>query len=856
MKTVQLLSLILPVAAWAAGPAPKEGEIVHAQDRDVYVHLPNYDKSKIPPYTLENPLEFLDGRRVTAADWPARRRELLGIFAKEMYGAEPPPPEAVVTELVDEKRNAVAGYGIRRQYRMWFKSDKSGPSVNWIVWMPRFAKKPVPVISFLNYRGNHELVSDADIPVMTAWSRNGLHVQDHRAQEKTRGLMQTTDHATDFPIRTILARGYAVMSACYCEVSPDPNVSEPDPRRQQNQFAYTGVFELWGRRDEARTDDVTAIGAWGWALSRGLDLAERIPEIDAKRAVVTGCSRLGKAALMAAARDERFAVCVPNQTGGGGAPLAKRDYGENVSTENRMFTHWYCRAYAKYAKEPHRTMPFDQHLLLACVAPRALLVEGFDAPWFDTEGEFLALRAASPVWELLTGSGLPNVKWPADYDTSAIGARLGYVRRSEQHGISAYDWKWTMDFADKVFAAAPYRVGLPCLQSPGETTMGVSWRVNGLSKGVVEYADNPEFRNSRTVKSGGCGLVPIDDKALQVRIEGLKPATTYWYRTVTTPFTDYKNIYDAKLGEPIVSKTFSFTTLGAAGRSHFCMMSDTHARWMPFGMIVKKMKELGPAAIVWNGDATNTTQDKDTAADIFLDPPVADRDFSASIPVLFESGNHDFRGSWISKKEEVVLPRHPAERRGDQWDLKWNFAVRCGDIALIGMDTGEDKPDAHPKWFGLANFSPYRRAQAKWLEEQFARPEIAGAKFKVLCCHIPLWPRNEKEALPPLDGTTVDPQGYANWSRECRDLWAPIFEKNGVQLVVCGHKHRFDYFPACAERPWAMVVGGGPELGVSRSGSDPALFPTVVECKVVGGRLHLIVHDVMNGRIVLDTVIA
>jgi GNAT superfamily N-acetyltransferase len=94
--------------------------------------------------------------------------------------------------------------------------------------------------------------------------------------------------------------------------------------------------------------------------------------------VVTGCSRLGKAAFVAAARDERFTVCVPNQTGGGGVPLAKRNYGENISIENRSFTHWYCRAYAKYAKEPWNTMPFDQHLFAACIAPRALLVEGFD----------------------------------------------------------------------------------------------------------------------------------------------------------------------------------------------------------------------------------------------------------------------------------------------------------------------------------------------------------------------------------------------------------------------------------------------------------------------------------------------
>ena len=402
---------------------------------------------------------------------------------------------------------------------------------------------------------------------------------------------------------------------------------------------------------------------------------------------------------------------------------------------------------------------------------------------------------------------------------------------------------------------SPFKAGSPCLQAPGETTMGVSWAVSGLSKGVVEYADNPDMRGAKAVKGGGFGLVPIDVNALQVRLTGLKPATKYWYRTVTTPFTDYSNIYDAKLGEPVVSGVHSFTTLGEGAKAHFCAINDTHANWKPFQMAVRKVKELAPAAVVWNGDATNTTQDKRTAVEIFLNPPVEDNDWSADIPVFFESGNHDFRGSWISKKEEVVLPRDPSERRGDQWDLKWNFAQRLGEMALVGLDTGEDKPDAHPKWFGLANFEPYRRAQAKWLEEQFARPEIASAKFKVLFCHIPLF-ADPASADYAHDGVKIDPEDYAYWSRECADLWGETIKRAGVQLVVCGHKHRFRYDPPTADRPWAQVVGGGPELGVKRGKPDATRFPTVVEGKVDNGRLRLIVHDVLNGRKAFDELIA
>lgn len=389
---------------------------------------------------------------------------------------------------------------------------------------------------------------------------------------------------------------------------------------------------------------------------------------------------------------------------------------------------------------------------------------------------------------------------------------------------------------------APFVVAEPCLQAPAETTMGVTWAVSGLAKGVVEVADNPEMTNARTVKSGGYGLVPIDIAALEVRLEGLKPATTYWYRTITTPFTDYKNIYDAKLGEPVVGKVHSFTTLGAAAKTHFAVMNDTHAQWKAFDLVTKKMKALKPGMIIWNGDATNTTQEKATAVQIFLDPPVEAKDYAADIPVCFESGNHDFRGSWISKKEEVMQPRHPAERTGAEWDLKWNFAVRMGDVALIGMDTGEDKPDGHPKWFGLANFEPYRKAQAAWLEKALARPDIASAKYKVVFCHIPLYAAPDHPDYPH-DGVKIDPHDYAFWSRECHDLWNPILVKNGVQLVICAHKHKYRFDAPTADRPWAQIVGGGCELPKD----IPERFPTVIEGTVENGKLKITIHNLKTG---------
>lgn len=91
-------------------------------------------------------------------------------------------------------------------------------------------------------------------------------------------------------------------------------------------------------------------------------------------------------------------------------------------------------------------------MFLACIAPRALLVQGYSSGWFDPKGEYLSVKASSPVWEALGREGLPNGSYPDEFDTSAIGKHLGYVRRSQNHGISPYDWKWMLDFADGVFA--------------------------------------------------------------------------------------------------------------------------------------------------------------------------------------------------------------------------------------------------------------------------------------------------------------------------------------------------------------------------------------------------------------------
>lgn len=403
------------------------------------------DKIVVGGIVLENPLCFADGQKVSSKlEWTWRRDEILGIFQKEMYGRMP-EPSPIYWEKVESGTTtlpALAGYpsvqALREQYRMWFKADKSGPSVIWLVIRPASAQTEVPVILTLNYYGNHYLMSDTQVL--------GPELSGNAVSGERGGWIDPANRYF-FPTNLLISRGYALMTAHYEDITGDP---EPFVLTK----AYNRVFALWGARDASRTDNTTALAAWAWGLCRGLDLVEQVDGLDGNNVVVAGCSRLGKAALIAGAFDERFKVVVPIQTGSGGAPLTKHltPDKESIASETSNYPHWFCAAYNKYAGN-ESSMPFDQHLLISCIAPRACLVDGFNHKWFDTEGEYLAVKAASPVWEFLGKSGMPDVSWPTTGSTSGIGDNLGYVRRAgtkqADHGIIVQDWLWMLDFADK-----------------------------------------------------------------------------------------------------------------------------------------------------------------------------------------------------------------------------------------------------------------------------------------------------------------------------------------------------------------------------------------------------------------------
>ena len=386
----------------------------------------------------------------------------------------------------------------------------------------------------------------------------------------------------------------------------------------------------------------------------------------------------------------------------------------------------------------------------------------------------------------------------------------------------------------------------PMLQNFAETSVGVAFAVNDLANGYVLIGERPDLADARKVLCGGYRLADIDERVIQVRLTGLKPATKYFYR-IGADRIHYGGGYDMKvLGNEEDPRIYSFTTAGEALKGRFCVINDTHVRWNAIGPTLDKVAALVPSCVIWNGDASNTEEKLENLVKIYLDHDLDRKDYAASTPYLFCPGNHDSRGRANRHLEQVWMYRQPEERSPRDWDLGRNFAIRLGDMALVGLDTAEDKLDTNPRFAGLFKSAPYREAQTAWLKDALARPEIASAPYLVAFCHIPLFdddPSHNPGDVAPDDTDPRYTTDYAYWQRTCGSMWGPLLHEAACQVLVAGHLHRYRYYAPGADRCWAQLVGGGPNMKEGES------FPTVIEGEVVGGRLRMTVHNIFTGRV-------
>jgi len=348
--------------------------------------------------------------------WVARRTELKRMFLSEMYGERPVERPADLRFETRPDRPLLDGTAVHRQVRICATGPRGSFAFTANAYLPKGAKNlPSFVYAYLGSSARkHVFAPLAECPDTVA-----------------------------FPVSDILKRGYAVVQFDNWEVAMD------DPK----SCFGTGVFAAWGPSAVERTDHSWgAISAWAWGASRVLDWIETQPEFDARRVAVIGHSRGGKTALLAGVTDERFCLACVNDSGCGGAKLNHMDLpkSESIAQINERFPHWFCRSYHKYGGK-EREMPFDQHQMVALMAPRAVAIaSSAEDAWAGPRGEFACAQLASLAWETYGLKGLVAPDAMPQPDCQLADGTVSYHIKEGSHSITVRDWNWYMDFETKL----------------------------------------------------------------------------------------------------------------------------------------------------------------------------------------------------------------------------------------------------------------------------------------------------------------------------------------------------------------------------------------------------------------------
>lgn len=414
MKLFRVLLALLPAACT---------HTIGAEEPEVI-----YDEAKVPPYTLPDVLAFEDGSPVrTPEDWRRRRAELLDLFSREVYGNTPVGKPA---EMRFEKRKTgvpfLDGKAVLEEIRIHFSEKEDAPALDLLVIKPAAVSRAVPAVLAINFAGNHSIHPSTEISLNTNWMRSSKEegekgfVVDHRATEASRGA-----RVSRWPVEKIINSGVALATFYYGDIDPD-----------FDDGFENGIHGIYGKPGP---EEWGSIGSWAWGASRAMDYLETDSAIDPKRVAVFGHSRLGKTALWAGARDERFAMVISNNSGCGGAALSRRCFGERVGRINTSFPHWFSDTFQKYnGKEAE--LPVDQHELIALIAPRKVYVaSAVEDQWADPRGEFLSAWHASRVYELLGKEGIEDEEMPAL--ETPVGKAVRYHIRKGKHDVTDYDWE-------------------------------------------------------------------------------------------------------------------------------------------------------------------------------------------------------------------------------------------------------------------------------------------------------------------------------------------------------------------------------------------------------------------------------
>lgn len=308
---------------------------------------------------LPDPFLKPDGTRMqTAEDWQAQRTNLLNLVVGMEYGGMPPRPEQVRVEYLCDYGRGTPEKPRQNTLRIHCGTQEHPFSFILTLYIP---------------------AGEGDMPVVLTGD----------------GCWMSMSNAV---IEEITSRGMIAARFNRLELATDRRDAPRDH----------GLYTVYPRQTT-----FSALAAWAWGYHRAMDAIEQLDYCDASRVAITGHSRGGKTVLLAGATDERFYLVNPNDSGAGGAGCFRynmdaSDAPEGMDKRNetledlmRAIPYWFAPVMHGYVGHEDQ-LPFDQHMLKACVAPRFLLqTEARGDTWANPKGSYQTLLAAREVYKLL-----------------------------------------------------------------------------------------------------------------------------------------------------------------------------------------------------------------------------------------------------------------------------------------------------------------------------------------------------------------------------------------------------------------------------------------------------------------------
>lgn len=317
----------------------------------------------------------------------------------------------------------------------------------------------------------------------------------------------------------------------------------------------------------------------------------------------------------------------------------------------------------------------------------------------------------------------------------------------------------------------------PYVQMVGEREASVVWVTNKKAQSWVEIAPNdgmnfyaeqrPQFFQTYLGRK-------VSGTVHTVKITGLEKGTTYRYRVFSKEILEeapYRVLYgDVATVASLDRRELFFTTLDPDKTEvRFSVVNDIHGNNEALASLLKDTEKAETDFVLFNGDMVSHMDSEKDLFDGFMNTSV--KLFAARTPLYYSRGNHESRGVYASR----FMDYFPTNTRMPY------YSFRQGPVFFIILDGGEDKPDSDIEYHGTAAFDLYREEQAKWLQQVTESAEFQAAPFKVAVIHI-----------PPFGSTWHGPL-------HTKQLFVPILDKAGIQLMLCGHLHQYQYIEAGKE---------------------------------------------------------